>query len=279
MSLDPESWKQFWGDFSNQVALWLPNLVGALLLLFLGWLLAALGQAIVRGLLQRLGLDRLAERTDISRALVGMEIDGSFSRLLGRLVYWFILLFFILAAAESLGLPGVSRTLSVLVSYVPNILAASLILLLGSVLAHIIGDAVGALAVGSGLSGGQVLGQVTRYTILGITIILALGQLRIQTTLLIALAIILVTAIALALGLAFGLGNRELARNIMAGFHAKEMFTPGQILTIRNHTGRLDNIGPVTSVLETEAGHVSIPNEVLVNEEVLIAPEDEEPNE
>jgi hypothetical protein len=216
MSLDPESWKQFWNNFLDQVASWLPSLVGALLLLFLGWLLAASGQAIVRGLLRRLGLDRLAERTGISRALVEMGLDGSVSRLLGRLVYWFILLLFILAAAESLGLPGVSQTLGVLVAYLPNILAAVLILLLGSILAHIIGDAVGALAVGSGLSGGQVLGQVTRYTILGITIILALEQLKIQTTLLIALAIILVAAIALALGLAFGLGNRELARNIMS---------------------------------------------------------------
>lgn len=279
MPFDPESWRQFWIDVLDQVASWLPSLVAAILLLFLGWLLAALGQAIVRALLQRLGLDRLAERTGISRPLAEMGIDDSVSRLFGRLVYWFILLLFILAAAESLGLPGLTEALSVLVAYLPNILAAVVILLLGGVLAHIIGNAVGTLAVGSGIGGGPALGQVTRFTILGITIILALEQLRIQTTLLIALAIILVAAVALALGLAFGLGNRELARNIMAGFHAKEMFTPDQILTVRNHTGRLVSIGPATSLLETKAGQVSIPNEVLVNEEVLIAPEDEEPDE
>ena len=205
MSLDPEAWTQFWSDVLNQVASWLPSLVAAFLLLILGWLLAILGQAIVRGLLRRLGLDRLAERTGITGALVGMGLEGSASRLLGRLVYWFIFLLFILAAAESLGLPGVTETLGVLVAYLPNILAAVLILLLGSILAHIVGNAVGALAVGSGVSGGQVLGQVTRYTILAITIILALEQLNIQTTLLVALAIILVATVALALGLAFGL--------------------------------------------------------------------------
>jgi small-conductance mechanosensitive channel len=276
MSLDPAAWKQFWSDALNQVASWLPSLVAALLLLFLGWLLAMLGQAIVRGLLRRLRLDRLAERTGITSALIRMGLDGSASRLLGRLVYWLIFLLFILAAAESLGLPGVTETLSLLVAYLPNILAAVLILLMGSVLAHIVGDAVGALAIGSGVSGGLVLGQATRYTILIITVILALEQLNIQTTLLVALVIILAATIALALGLAFGLGNRALARNIMAGFHAKEMFTAGQTLTIRSHTGRLVSIGPVASVLETEAGRVSLPNKVLVNEEVLVAPEDED---
>jgi small-conductance mechanosensitive channel len=276
MPLDPEAWKQFWGDVLNQVASWLPSLVAALLLLFLGWLLATLGRAIVRGLLRRLGLDRLAERTGITNALIRMGLDGSASRLLGRLVYWLIFLLFILAAAESLGLPGVTETLGVLVAYLPNILAAVLILLLGSILAHIVGDAVGALAVGSGVGGGPVLGRATRYTILIVTVILALEQLNIQTTLLVALAVILVATIALTLGLAFGMGNRELARNIMAGFHAKEMFNPGQTLTIRNHTGRLVSIGPVASVLETENGRVSIPNQALVNEEVLIAPGDED---
>jgi small-conductance mechanosensitive channel len=221
-------------------------------------------------------LDRLAERTGITGALIRIGLDGSASRLLGRLVYWLIFLLFILAAAESLGLPGVTETLSVLVAYLPNILAAVLILLLGSILAHIVGDAVGALAVGSGVGGGLVLGRATRYTILIVAVILALEQLNIQTTLLVALAIILVTTIALTLGLAFGLGNRELARNIMAGFHAKEMFTPGQTLTIRDHTGRLVSIGPVASLLETEAGRVSLPNQALVNEEVLIALGDED---
>jgi small-conductance mechanosensitive channel len=271
MSLDPESWGQFWSDFWSQVAAWLPSLIGALVLLILGWLVASLGGAVVRGLLRRLGLDRLAERTGVSGALVEMGLDGSASRLLGRLIYWSILLLFVLAAAESLGLPGVSETLRSLVSYLPNVLASALILLLGGFLARIIGDATGALAIQSGIDSGAALGQAIKYTILALTVILALQQLGIQTALLVMVSVVLIAAVALALALAFGLGSRELARNIMAGFHAKEMFTPGQTLTVRDHTGQLISIGTSTSLLETKVGRVSIPNQVLVNEEVLIA--------
>lgn len=276
MSLNPEDWAQFWSDFWSQIASWLPSLIGALLLLILGWLVATLGGALVRGLLRRLGIDRLAERAGIRSTLVEIGLDGSVSRLLGRLVYWIILLLFILAAAESLGLPGVSDTIKILVSYLPNILAAALILLLGGVLARVIGDAVGALAIQSGIETGVLLGQAVRYSILIITVILALQQLGMQTALLVAVTLVLVAALALALALAFGLGSRELARNIMAGFHAREMFTPDQTLTVRNHTGRLIRIGTSTSLLETEAGRITMPNEVLINEEVLIVSVDED---
>jgi small-conductance mechanosensitive channel len=158
----------------------------------------------------------------------------------------------------------------------PNVLAAALILLLGGVLARVIGDAVGALAIQSGIESGVVLGQAVRYTILVLTVILALEQLGMQTVLLVAVTLVLVAALALALALAFGLGSRELARNIMAGFHAREMFTPDQTLTVRNHTGRLISIGTSTSLLETEAGRITMPNEVLINEEVLIVSVDED---
>lgn len=276
MSLDPEAWKQALNEFLDGIASWLPSLIGALLLLLVGWLVASLAGAVTRALLRRLGLDRLSERTGTSRLLVDMGLDASASRLLGRLVYWTVLLLFILASAEALGLVGVTATLSILVAYLPNVIAAALILILGTLLARVVGDAVGALAVQSGISGGAALGQATRYTLLALTIILALDQLMIQSSLLVAVAIVLVAAIALALALAFGLGTRELASNIMAGFHAKEMFTPGQMLTVRGHIGRLTSIGAVSSLLETEAGYVSIPNEVLVQEEVLIAAEDED---
>jgi small-conductance mechanosensitive channel len=126
------------------------------------------------------------------------------------------------------------------------------------------------MATQAGVAAGPALGQIVRYTLLVFTIILALGQLGIQTDLLTIAASALVIATTLALALAFGFGSRDLARNIMAGYHAKEAFQEGQQLSVRNHSGHLVSIGTVKSVIKTEKGMVSLPNSVLTEEEVTV---------
>jgi small-conductance mechanosensitive channel len=250
--------------------MWLPNLLGALILLLIGWLIARLVQFIIGGLLRRLRLDALTERVGISRILSNAGLDSSVSNLLARLTYWLILFIFVLAAAESVGLIGISEMLNQLVGYMPNVLAAALILVLGSLIAQVVGDALRGMANQAGVASGPALGQIVRYTLLVFTIILALGQLGIQTDLLTIAASALVIATTLAMALAFGFGSRDLARNIMAGYHAKEAFQEGQHLSVRNHSGQLVSIGTVKSVIKTSDGMVSMPNSVLTEEEVTV---------
>ncbi len=276
MPWEADFWTKLLEDVLGSLAIWLPRLLVALLLLLVGWIIARLAQALVAGVLRRLGLDKAAEKAGVSSFLSEIGAKPSVASLLGRLVYWMILLIFVLAAVESLGLPGIETAIGAVIAYLPQVLAATLILVVGGFIARIVGDGIGALAVRSGISNGMVMGLVIRYVLLFLVILFALEQLRLQTALLTAIALVLFAAVTLTLALAFGLGNRELARNVMAGFHARDVFTPGQTLTVRNHTGRLVNIGAATSILETEGGQVSIPNDTLINEEVLIAPASED---
>jgi uncharacterized membrane protein required for colicin V production len=92
-----------------------------------------------------------------------MGLGNSLASLLGRFIYWLLLLIFILAAVESMGLGIVTEALSVLVGYLPNILAAALILLVGSLIARFVSDAVGAFAIQSGISSGPILGKAVQY--------------------------------------------------------------------------------------------------------------------
>ena len=270
MPFDPQFWTGLWEDTIGAVVMWIPNLLGALALLIIGWLVARLAQFIVGGLLRRLRLDVLTERVGISRTLSNAGVDPSVSSLMARLTYWLILFVFILAAVESLGLIGFADTINQLVGYLPNVLAAALILLLGSLIAQVVGEALREMTTRAGVAAGPALGQVVRYTLLIFAIILALGQLGIQTDLLIIAASSLLIATSLALALAFGIGSRDLARNIMAGFHAKESFEAGQRLNVRGHSGELLSIGAVKSLIKTGNGTVSLPNSVLMEEEVTV---------
>jgi small-conductance mechanosensitive channel len=191
-------------------------------------------------------------------------------------LYWLILLLFILAAVNRLGMEGLDQALTVFIGYLPSVLAAALILFLGAVLARFVGDAVEAFSIRAGISGGRLVEQVVRYAILSLAVILAMDQLNLRVDFLVSILVVVVAAVALATGLAFGLGSRGLAHSIMAGFHAREAFAQGQQLRVRSHTGRLVSIDAVQAILETEEGLVSIPNTVLVEEEVTIMPEAEQ---
>ena len=176
--MNPEFWSSFWQKIQTSIATWLPGLMVAVALLIIGWLVALLSRWIVGGVLRRLGLDRLAERFGVIRTLNEMGLGNSLASLLGRFAYWLFLLIFILAAVESLGLGIVTEALSVLIGYLPNILAAALILLVGGLVARFVGDAVGAFALQSGISSGPFLGKTIQVAILVITVIITLDQQR-----------------------------------------------------------------------------------------------------
>lgn len=254
----------------EDVANWLPTLGIAILLVLIGLMAARLAQFVIGGLLRRIKVDRLGEKAGAAQLLEDLGMETSVSGLVARLIYWLVLLLFILAAAESLGMEGVTATLRGLVEYLPKVLAAALILLLGAMIARLVGNTLGALADRSGVRGGLASGQVARYVILAFVVVLALEQLGVETTLLVNVTTALVVAVVLAIALSFGWGSRELAHNIMAGFHLRETFVIGQRLAVRGHRGKLTGIGPIKAILETEEGTVSIPNAALLEDEVII---------
>ncbi len=277
MPWEPAFWEEMLSRILTEIMTWLPTLVAGLLLLIIGWAAARLVQAVLVGLLRRLRFDRLAERAGAARVLGDLGMDPSASNLLARLVYWLVLLVFILAAAESLGIRGVTAALEGLVAFLPKVLAAGLILLLGAVVARLVGKALGTSVGQAGIKGGLAFGQAVRYLILIFVVVLALGQLGVETTLLVATATALIASAALALAVAFGWGSRDLARNIMAGLHVREEFAIGQRLGVEDYHGRLESIGPLKSVLETEDGRVSLPNALLIEKAVIILSEAEGP--
>lgn len=276
MPWDQAFWTETINEIQSSLSTWLPSVLGAILLLLVGWLVARIIQVVIARLLLRLGLDRLADRTGIARGLTTIGVQRTLSYLLARITYWLILIFFILLALGALGLTDVvTSALNSFFAFLPRLVAATVIFLVGAFIARIVGDAVTAMTLQSDIPSGRVLGQAVRYSLLLVVVILALDELGVQTTILTTIIIVTVAAIALGLALAFGLGNRQLAHGIMAGFHAREEFTPGQTLTVGDHTGRLVRIGATKALLETSEGQISLPNVVLLNEVVRLRPEAE----
>jgi small-conductance mechanosensitive channel len=248
--------------------LFLPRLLNALILFLLGWLLGRLGATLTRRLLTKLGFDRLLQRGGLDHLLLRTGVTVQPSDVLARLVYWLLLLTFLLAAVDALGLQTAVQALHQLFGYIPNLIGAVLVIIGGGLLARFLGQVTQTLAAGAGLDFHHGLGTAARYFILTLTFILAAGQLGLDVSFLGgALANIVVVVIA-ALGLTFALGGRDLVKNMLAGLYVKEIYRLGQQIQLETYQGTLESIDTFKATIVTEDEVVTVPNSLLIEEVV-----------
>ena len=253
----------------TKIAGFIPNLFVALVLVLLGFLVAKLLDTLLSKLLGKLGLDRLMAGTGLTKMLGRVGFKVPVSTLIGKIVYWFVLLIFLVSAAESLGLERVSATLDVLALYVPKVFGAALVLLVGVLLAHLLSGLVRGAAEGVGLDYAQGLARLAQGLMIIISISVAIGQLEVKTELLNNVIGIVLISVGLAVALALGLGSRDLASQILAGIYVRELYQVGQQIEVGEVTGQIEEIGTVkTTVVTADGGLVSLANRVLLEQRV-----------
>jgi small-conductance mechanosensitive channel len=188
---------------------YIPQLIGALIILIVGYIVAKVLQAVVGRVLQAVGFDRWMERGGIKQFFDRAETNQTPASILGALVFWFVFIIAITMAADALGIPQVSVVLAQLIAYIPNIIAAILILILAALLANFISGIV------RGATGSDLLASIAQYAIIVYAVFAALTQLGVAVQLTANTFLIVLGAVALAAALAFGIGGREVARDIL----------------------------------------------------------------
>jgi small-conductance mechanosensitive channel len=253
----------------TKIASFIPNLFGALVVVLLGFVVAKLLDTLLSKLLAKLGLDRVMGGTGLTKLMSRAGIKVPISTLVGKIVYWFVLLIFLVSAAESLGLQRVSATLDVLALYLPKVFAGALVLLVGVLLAQLANGLVRGAAEGVGLDYAAGLGRVAQGLVIIISISVAISQLEIKTDLLNHVIVIVLITVGLAVALAMGLGSREIAGQIIAGIYVRELYQVGQQVQVAEVEGQIEEIGTVKTTLLTDDGElVSVANKVLLEQRV-----------
>ncbi|AIR90134.1 mechanosensitive ion channel family protein [Pseudomonas cremoricolorata] len=253
----------------TKVANFIPNLFGALVVVLLGFVVAKLLDTLLSKLLAKLGLDRLMSGTGLTKMFNRVGIQVPVSTLIGKIVYWFVLLIFLVSAAESLGLERVSATLDMLALYLPKVFGAALVLLAGVLLAQLANGLVRGAAEGIGLEYAAGVGRIVQGLVIIIAISVAISQLEVKTDLLNHVIVIGLITVGLAIALAMGLGSREIAGQILAGIYVRELFQVGQSVQIGEVEGLIEEIGTVKTTLLTDDGElVSLSNRQLLEQRV-----------
>ena len=192
----------------------IPFIIGALILLVIGWFIAGLIGSLVAKLARAAHFDHIGDRTGINSFLKNAGSKLTPSKILGMVLKWAIFLIFIELAAEQLRLPQVTQIINQAVDFIPNIVVALLIILAGAWFAQILGGIVRGALVEAKIGGANTLARVTYGAVFAFAIIAALNQLQVAQLVIDGLYIAVLAALALAFGLAFGLGGRESAAKL-----------------------------------------------------------------
>lgn len=202
----------------------LPAIIGALVILLVGYVIAKVASGIVKRLLDRAGADR-------AMAARGAEVYGTRanrfqpSAIAAMITFWVIMLVFLIAAANFLGWPQVSQLLNDFIGWVPNLIVAVIILIAAPVVGRLVRGAVESGSAQLGMTSGSTLGRVAEIAVIAFAVLIAINQVGIASDLVNILFIGVVAALALAFGLAFGLGGREVAGQVAQDWYDRSKGT------------------------------------------------------
>lgn len=199
----------------NLLLEFIPKLIGFLVILLVGWIVATLVSKGVTYLLRKVGFDHLSERIGLTRLEQRMGVRMDTAGILGTIVYWFLFLIFLVPAADALGVPAVSNILNELIAYIPNVFVAILVLFLGALGGTFVASVVRGATASANMGNPNLYATIARWAVIGFAAIVALEQLKIAPSIMNILFTAIVGGAALAFGLAFGLGGQDTARRLL----------------------------------------------------------------
>lgn len=261
-------------ELGRQAAAWGPRILLALVILVVGWLVARMAQALTGRMFgswaQKLTL-RIAKLFggDVDARLQRSTTRASVSRALQAIVFWVVFLIAATIATETLGLNVVSEWLNRLVGYLPRILGAALVVLLGALIGSPVRTAVAAAAGSAGFAYPQVLGQMARLAILLVSVVVAFDQIGLEVAFLIVMIAVISGTMLGGAALAFGLGARASVGNILASHYLHRTFEVGHRIRIGDIEGKILEITPTSVIVDAREGRTVIPASQF-NEQVAV---------
>ncbi|RMG26834.1 MAG: hypothetical protein D6730_08200 [Bacteroidetes bacterium] len=247
-----------------------PNLIGALVLLIFGWLIAKLVSGIVARVLKRIGLDKLADKLNQTEMFQESNLTIKPVKIIKGFIYWILLLIFVLSAAETLELDLVSQQIGALIQYIPQLLTALIILTLGFYLANAIKEVVANACRSFNVPSGKIISSVVFYVLFIAIAVTAMNQAGIDTTIITSNIIIMIGGVVLAFAIAYGFAARNVLSSILTSFYSKSSFQVGQEIEVDQYRGILVNIDNVSFTLDTGDSRVVFPLSRLLNDKVII---------
>jgi hypothetical protein len=237
----------------------LPEALLAILTVMVGWIVASVVYSVIVRVLAFFAVDKLVAKTPLDKMLRGIGIGKSATEIIGLLFFWLTILVTLVLASEILRLPQVSAALAVVTSYIPQVIAAFLILIFGMLLARFLQTVVTQSLSDAEIGYERTIGKGVQVTVLIFVVLAAVEQLGLNLSFITTNVILLVASVLLIIGLSVVVGARTVMENILACQRLRRDLAPGMRIRIADLEGTIREFTIAGVMLDTSGGRTVVP--------------------
>lgn len=243
------------GDLITSFVKGVPNFIMALVIVILGLIIAKVLSKIIQKALVTINIDAIGEKLNEIDFIDKANIKIKLSSVLSKIVYYVLVLFFMVAATDVLGMPAVSNLVSNLFNLIPNLIVAGIILILGTLMADAVRGIAQSALESLGIPSARMLASFVFYFLFINIIISALTQAQINTEFLSQNISLLIGGIVLAFAIGYGLASKASMSNFLASYYSKGKFDVGDTITIDGETGKIVEMDKSSMILIADSGN------------------------
>ncbi len=246
------------------------NIVGALAVLLIGWLVASLVAKVTKRLLKGIGIDRLAARLNEIEVIHKSNLKIVPSVLLSKILYYLLFFVFIIAATDVLGMEAVTLLMGNLLNYIPKLLSALVVFVVGVLVADFLKKIVLTTCQSLGIPAASTIANVVFYFLFLNVIMITLSQAGIDTDFIQDNISIILAGVVLAFAIGYGFASRQIVANFLSSFYNKEKLKVGDVIGIEGVKGTVIEIGNNSFTLQSEDRKIIVPLAKLSSENMEV---------
>jgi len=248
----------------------LPKIALALIIFIIGWILAKLIAGIIRKILVKSPLDEAAEKLNSIDLVQKTNIKIIPSTVLSKLLYYIIILFTTVAAADVLSMEAISDLIADIIGFIPRLLVAGIVLMIGVFIADFIKDIVSTVCQSLGIPSAKMIGGFVFWFIFLTALVSAMGQAGIETDFIMSNLSLLLAGGVFAFALGYGIASRDMMANFLASFYSKDKVSIGDKITLGGVTGEVIDMDNNSLTLDNGNKRIFIPLKKLSSENLEI---------
>ncbi len=249
----------------------MPKIVGAIFILLFGWLIAKFIAFAISKVLNMLKFNELASKANTQEMLQKANIKSTPVDLVGKFIYWIIMLLVWVMATDTLGLQVVSQEISKLISFLPTLLSAVILFIIGTAIATFIRDVTRAATSTLSIGAGKAISSIVFYFLMVIVTLTALEQASIDTSIITSNVTLILGAFMGGAALAYGLAARNVLSNMLGSFFNRRKFSKGQYIEVAGIKGRMIDMDNISITIQSDNEDIVIlPAKILLDEQIRV---------
>lgn len=257
---------KLWGQFVEVI----PNVVGAFTIFIIGLIIAKIVSRVVIKLLEKIQIDKFGEKLAEIDIFQKTNLKIKLSKVFGKIIYYFLLLFFMVAASDVLNMPAISSLVTGMFNLIPKLIVGFIILIFGILLADGIRGIVETTLTSLGLPSAKMISSFLFYFLFINVVISAIAQAEINTAFLEQNISIVIGGAIFAFAIGYGMASKDSVSNFLASFYANGKVAIGDVVELDNIKGEIINMDKNSVTILSDDRHIVYPLKTLLNEKISI---------